>query len=52
MDTLLVICTSLLLTSTNHLTDDAYELPMATRNKPSAMFTDYAEYFTAVDGEL
>ena len=56
MDTLLVICTFLLLVSTNHLTDDAppnfHGLPMATRNKPSAMFTEYAERLTALDGQI
>ncbi len=44
MDTLLVICTSLLLTSINQFTDDALPnsqgLAMVTRNKPSAMFTE------------
>jgi hypothetical protein len=38
MDALLVICIFLLLTLIHHFTDSG--LPMATRNKPSAMFTE------------
>ena len=56
MVTLLVICTSLLLTLTNHFTNNVLPnspgLTYGDPDKPSAMFTEYAERITAADGEL